>query len=368
MFQELKGKLGFGVMRLPMIGEQVDLEQFRQMVDLYMESGFNYFDTAHVYLNGQSETALRECLTSRYPRESYILTNKLSGSKFEKQEEIRPLFELQLKQCGVSYFDFYLMHAQSLRSFEKYKACRAYETALELKAEGKIRHVGFSFHDSAEVLEQILTEYPQMEVVQLQFNYLDMDDLAVQSRACYEVCRRHKKPVLVMEPVKGGKLAQLPPAAQAVFEELGQMSSASYAIRYAAGFEGIAMVLSGMGSVEMVRDNCGYMKSFQPLNCAEQEAVAKVRKILQDVDRIDCTACRYCMEVCPQQVPIPDLFSCLNAKAQGASWNADFYAEIIADKGVKASDCLQCGACEKACPQHLPIRDLLKRAAEEFEE
>ncbi len=368
MFPEVKKNFGFGCMRLPTVGEQVDAEAFKQMVDLFMAEGFNYFDTAHVYHNGLSETALRECLVERYPRESFVLTNKLSGGKFQKEEDIRPLFELQLKQCGVEYFDFYLMHAQTQKSFEKYKACRAYETALELKKEGKIRHVGFSFHDTADVLDQILTEYPQMEVVQLQFNYVDYEDASVQSRLCYEVCRKHNKPVIVMEPVKGGKLVQLPKTAQAVLDELQGGSAASYAIRFAAGFEGIMMVLSGMGNLDMVRDNCGYMKDFKPLNQMEQEAIEKVCKILKSQDQISCTACRYCLEVCPKGVPIPDLFACFNAKRLWDTWNADFYAEVVAERGIKASDCIECGACEQACPQKLPIRQHLKEVSKEFEQ
>ena len=233
----VKKKLGLGCMRLPMKADgKVDTEEFSKMIDIFLENGFNYFDTAHGYVSGMSETALKESLTERYPRNEYILTNKLSTHFFEREEQIRPLFDQQLAACGVDYFDFYLMHAQSADIFAKFKRCRAYEVALELKEEGKIRHFGISFHDRAAVLEQILTEYPQIEVVQIQFNYVDYDDPAVESRKCYEVCRKFNKPVIVMEPCKGGNLVNLPEDAGAVLEKLQGGGPASYAIRFAARF------------------------------------------------------------------------------------------------------------------------------------
>ena len=234
----IKKNFGFGCMRLPMIGEEVDIEQTKQMVDAFLDAGFNYFDTAHGYIQGKSEKALKTCLTRRYPREKYILTDKLTANYFKTEADIRPFFESQLEICGVEYFDFYLMHAQGLVNYDHFKECRAYETAFELKKEGKIRHVGISFHDRAEVLERILTEYPEIEVVQIQFNYVDYDDPAVQSRKCYEVCRKFNKPVIVMEPVKGGNLVNLPEVAKAVLEDLHGGSPASYAIRFVAGFPG----------------------------------------------------------------------------------------------------------------------------------
>lgn len=366
-FDKVKKNFGFGCMRLPMNGENVDTAEFSRMVDYFLENGFNYFDTAHGYLDGKSETALRECLTSRYPREQYILTNKLSPMHFQKQEDIHPLFEQQLAACGVSYFDFYLMHTQHRGNYPKYKACRAYETAFELKAEGKVKHIGISFHDNAEMLERILTDYPQIETVQLQFNYIDYDDTGVESRKCYEVCRRHGKPVIVMEPVKGGSLVNLPPEARAIFDGLNGGSYASYAIRFAAGFEGIAMVLSGMGNMDMMRDNVSYMKEFQPLNQWEAAAVERVRDILLSENRIPCTDCRYCMEVCPRQIRIPTAFACMNERAAFDGWGAKFYYDIQTRDGGKAGDCIQCGCCEEACPQHLPIRELLKTVAAAFE-
>jgi predicted aldo/keto reductase-like oxidoreductase len=368
MMELIKKNFGFGCMRLPMVNGDVDIPQTKLIVDGFLDAGFNYFDTAHGYLGGKSELALKECLTSRYCREKYVLTNKLTNFFFKKEEDIRPFFEQQLAWCGVNYFDFYLMHAQGADNFKFFKSCRAYETAFNLKEEGKIRHVGISFHDKAEVLEQILTEYPQIEVVQIQFNYVDYDDPAVESRKCYEVCRKHGKPVIVMEPVKGGNLVNLPENAKAVLAKLKGGSPASYAIRFAAGFEGIMMVLSGMSSLEQMQDNISFMKDFQPLKAQELEAVGKVQKILKEMNLIPCTACRYCEAGCPKQIKIPDLFAVMNTKQLYHDWNADYYYNVVhTQPGHKASDCIKCGKCEKACPQHLPIRDLLVDVANEFE-
>ena len=366
--EKVKKNFGFGCMRLPMQGEEVDIAETTRMVDEFLAQGFNYFDTAHGYIGGKSELALKTCLTSRYPREAYSLTNKLTDSYFKTEADIRPFFESQLEACGVDYFDFYLMHAQNADNFKKFKACRAYETAFALKAEGRIRHVGLSFHDRAEVLDQILTEYPQVEVVQIQFNYLDYDDIAVQSRKCYEVCRKHGKPVLVMEPVKGGSLVNLPEEAKKVLDDLHGGSPASYAIRFAAGFPGMMMVLSGMSNMEQMKDNLSYMRDFKPLNETELAAVNKVQEIFHKMNMIPCTACRYCVEGCPKQISIPDLFAIMNIKQLHHDWNADYYyEEVHTAPGRRASDCLKCGKCEKICPQHLPIRKLLEEVAKEFD-
>ena len=338
---------------------EVDKTELCKMIDAFIAAGFNYFDTAHGYLRGKSEVAVRECLTSRYPRDAYLLADKLTSSYFSCEADIRPFFESQLDICGVEYFDFYLMHAQNKEFFEKYKACRAYETAFALKEEGKIRHVGLSFHDRAEVLDEILTTYPEVEFVQLQINYLDWDDPVVQSRLCYEVCRRHGKPVMVMEPVKGGTLMNLPEAALAL---LPGGSPASYAIRFAAGFPQVAMVLSGMSNMEQMEDNLSYMTDFKPLSAGEQEIIDRVRTLYQAQHRIPCTACRYCVDGCPAGIPIPEIFALMNRKLGGEEESRDAYAALPAD----GTHCLDCGQCESICPQTLHIRQLLTEADKAF--
>lgn len=353
-FPEIKKNFGFGMMRLPMIGEEVDMETTCKMVDAFLAAGFNYFDTAHPYIQGKSEEAVKQCLTDRYPRESYVLANKLSGG-FEKEEEIRPLIDLMLQKCGVEYFDFFLMHAMSATRFEKYRDAHAFEIALEAKAAGKLRHVGMSFHDTAEVLDRILTAWPEIEFVQLQFNYLDYEDPKVQSRLCYEVCQKHGKPVMVMEPVRGGALVNLP---QDALELLPDGSPASYALRFAAGFPLIAMVLSGMSDEAQVADNLATMSVCKPLTEAEHQNLVKVRTMYQAQHKVPCTGCAYCVEGCPAGIPIPDIFSLLNKKLAEEEFEEGAYAAF----DVKADACVGCGACESVCPQKLEIRQLLNDA------
>ncbi|MDE7291014.1 MAG: aldo/keto reductase [Treponemataceae bacterium] len=368
MFDEVKKNFGFGCMRLPMNGGKIDYAEFNKMIDAFIENGFNYFDTAHGYHSGKSETALRDCLVARYPRDKFILTNKLTQPYFNSEADVRTFFESQLKICGVDYFDFYLMHAQSKEIFSHFKKYRAYEQALKFKAEGKIKHFGISFHDTADVLDEILNEYPQIEVVQIQLNYVDYDDPAVQSRKCLEVCNKHRKPVIIMEPVKGGNLVNLPDDAKKYFEELGSASTASYAIRFAAGQKGVFMVLSGMSDMAQMNDNISYMKNFKPLDEKEMKAVQNVCAVFNGMNLIPCTACRYCTDGCPKNISIPDLFACMNTKKHYHDWNADYYYnEVHTKNSGKASDCIKCGKCENACPQHLPIRDLLQEVAKEFE-
>ena len=371
-FPEIHGNFGFGCMRLPMKGAEVDKEQFTRMADAFVDAGFNYFDTAHGYLGGKSETAIGECVAGRYDRSRFLLTDKLTDPYFRSQEDIRPFFENQLKWCQVDYFDFYLMHAQDKNNYQKFKRCQAYETAYKFKEEGLIRHFGISFHDKAEVLDQILTEHPEVEIVQIQFNYVDYEDASVESRKVYEVCEKHGKPVIVMEPVKGGSLVNLPEEADRIFRELNGGSNASYAIRFAASFPNMAMVLSGMSDMAQMEDNLSAMKDFRPLDGAEMVAVDRVRNIFRDLKLIPCTACRYCIEEseCPKGIRIPDMFSALNAHEAFHNWNTGYYYDnILTGNGHgKASECIKCGKCEKVCPQHLQIRELLPKVAAVFEQ
>ncbi|MBR2133825.1 MAG: aldo/keto reductase [Eubacterium sp.] len=360
MLNGAKKNFGFGCMRLKRLENgEVDFDNFNQMIDLFMKNGFNYFDTAHGYIDYKSETAIRECLVKRYPRESFVLTNKLSEGFFKTEDEILPLFNSQLEACGVDYFDYYLMHAHNAEYFEKYNRLHAYEIVSDLKKQGKVRHMGISFHDTADVLDMILTKRPEIEVVQLQFNYLDLDDERVQAQACYDVCVKHGKDVIVMEPVKGGRLVNLPLAARNVFDRLGG-GYAEYAIRFAAGFENVKMVLSGMNDTKQMEENIRFMKDFKPLSDEEMEAVFKVRSILENQDIIQCTACGYCLAGCPMNIPIPSVFELLNKKKLDSSFDFDGEYSKLCENNGSANDCISCGQCEGVCPQKLEIIKLLE--------
>ena len=359
MLKNVKRNFGFGCMRLPMKDGEVDNLEVCRMVDTFIEAGFNYFDTAHGYLDGKSEKAVRDCLTSRYPRESYILANKLSDWFFDTEADILPLFEDQLKICGVEYFDFYLFHALNRGSYQKHKDCNTFNIVSSLKEQGKIKHIAMSFHDTADILDTILTEQPQIEAVQLQINYLDYDDPGIQSKKCYDVAVAHGKKVIVMEPVKGGALVNLPPPAVAEFEKLGDKAPVSYALRYAASYPEVFMVLSGMGDMAMVESNVKTMYPFEPLSEEELLVTDKVRAIIREYKQIPCTKCRYCAEVCPKNVPIADLFAVYNEYALARITKKE--ARVLLSKfDVLASDCIECGQCEGICPQNIDIRERLK--------
>ena len=364
-------KLAFGLMRLPQLDENdatsIDIERVKGMVDTFIEEGFTYFDTAAPYHGKHSEIAFREAVAKRYERDRYTVTDKLSLFMIEKAEDMQQFFDEQFQRLGVDYIDIYLLHALGKETYAKAQEFGAFEFAAQKKAEGKVKHVGFSFHDSAEVLEQILTEHPEVEYVQLQINYLDWEDENVQARKCYEVAVKHGKKVLVMEPVKGGALAVVSPAVEKLFKDYNpDATPASWAVRFCASLEHVVMVLSGMSTEEQIADNTSYMKGFVPLNEEEMAIVEKAAEMIRNDIAIACTGCAYCVEDCPQNIAIPEYFKIYNhlKQFQGTSekWDRQKYAKKAKERG-KASECIECGLCEGHCPQHLEIRKLLKDVA-----
>ncbi len=369
-------ELGFGLMRLPLTdpndGASVDVELLKTMVDAFLEKGFTYFDTAWMYCGFQSECAIREALVKRHPRDSYTLADKLHAGFLKTKEDRERIFQEQLRKTGVDYFDYYLLHDVGTDHYKTYQELDCFRWLEEKKAQGLARHIGFSYHDNAELLDRVLIEHPEVEFVQLQLNYLDWDSEGVQSRKCYETAVKHGKPVIVMEPVKGGTLARVPESVEKMFREARpEMSIPSWAIRFAASLEHVMVVLSGMSNMEQLLDNTDYMADFQPLSAQEQALVKKAVDAINSTIAIPCTGCSYCTEGCPQRIAIPKYFSLYNADLQEIkekSWRpqGEYYTRLTMNFG-KASDCLECGQCEQVCPQHLPIIRHLKDVAARFE-
>ena len=362
-------KLGFGLMRLPQKDGAIDIAQVCGMVDRFMDAGFTYFDTAWAYAG--SEDAIRQALVERYPRERFQLATKNAAwINCKTREDALAQFETSLKQTGAGYFDFYLLHNLGEFRTKPFDDFDLWSFVQEKKKEGLIRHVGFSFHSTPEELEEILTQHPEMEFVQLQINYADWDYPAVQSRRCYEVARKHKKPVIIMEPVKGGMLANPPkPVLKILKEAEPDRSAASWAIRFAADLEGVITVLSGMSNLEQMEDNIASMREFTGLTEKEKQVLKTARGELGKIPLIPCTTCNYCAKVCPAGIGISGSFTALNYLTLYGDKAAAAHQEewLVKSHGKKkAAECLQCGACEAVCPQHISIREELKKAAREF--
>lgn len=356
---------GFGFMRLPFNGDVVDIELVKNMVDKFLENGLTYFDTAYKYARGLSEPALKAALVDRYPRDRYTITTKLSNEFMHSKEEQARVFDEQLERLGCGYFDYYLLHNQGAYNLKKSEMLDSFAFIADKKAKGLVKHIGMSWHDSAELLDKTLTEHPELDVVQLQINYLDWDNESIQSRKCYEVARKHGKPVIVMEPIKGGTLMKLPEEARKLFAGYNpDASPASWALRFAASHEGVMMVLSGMNSMEQMEDNIGFMKDFQPMNEEELALTAKAARIIQESAMIPCTGCRYCTETCPKNIPIPDYLSLLQ---EGHSTTQVVYYFNLAQNHGRAGDCIECHQCEHHCPQHIEITKHLKEVSKAYD-
>ena len=363
------GKLGFGFLRLPHTdpndSTDVDLETTKEMVDLFLQRGFRYFDTAYTYLNGKSEEFLKKVLVERYPRDSYMIATKLPCSIFAKGKTAAEVFEEQLEKCGVDFFDVYLLHGLDGEDAEFAEKQGCFDFLQEQKRRGKVRYTGFSFHDTADVLDRILTRHPEIDVVQIQLNYLDWDNPIIQSGACYEVCRKHNKPIIVMEPVKGGTLASVPPEAAAL---LNGEAPAHRAIRFAASQDGVALVLSGMSTISQVAENTAFMSRFAPLSTDEREVLTEAAQIIRNSVAISCTGCAYCVEDCPAGIPIPKYFSLYNERERdGWQVNTEGRYKSLTEHFSPAGGCISCGCCETHCPQKLPIRQLLTKVSEVFD-
>ncbi len=373
----IKGqKFGFGCMRMPVLNASdqttFDYEKIEKLFDCFLEQGFSYFDTAYTYHGYQAEKAVKKALVDRYPRERFQLATKMPLRDFKDEEDLEKIFEEQLENCGVDYFDFYLLHNMGHNVYDKCCMYHAFDFVKNKKDEGKIKAVGMSFHDMPELLEEILEKYGEgLDFLQLQINYIDWEQPNVQARRCLEIANKYQKPVIVMEPCKGGTLTNVPKEAEKLMKEYHpEASVASWAMRFTASQKGVFRVLSGMNTMEQVLDNTGTFQDFKPLDEGEYEVIRKVAEIINKKTAVPCTACEYCTHGCPKKIAIPQYFALYNSvmRTSGSfSSQQVYYNNIVLNDHGKAGDCIKCGKCEQACPQHLPIREHLKKVEEKFE-
>jgi predicted aldo/keto reductase-like oxidoreductase len=366
-------RLGFGLMRLPLADGNgqgcINQALVNRMVDYSLKNGCSYFDTAYMYHDGASETSARAALAERHARNAFSLADKMPTRLVQSSADYDGFFREQLERCGVDFFDYYLLHNLGAKTYAGTLRHGGFAFMQKLRKEGRAKHIGFSFHDTPELLDEILRGHPEMEFVQLQINYIDWEDGGVQSRACYETARKHGKPVVVMEPVKGGALAAVPPEADRLLTRVRPgMSAASWALRFSASLDGISIVLSGMSNFEQMLDNIGNMRNFLPLTKEERETLEAVKAILRENNAIPCTACRYCVDGCPRNIPIPQYFALYNNQKQfGLTYNMTVYYANLAEKYTKASACIACGQCGESCPQHIDVAARMQEVAGVFE-